>query len=223
MNKQTLLKGSDTAVSEAARVFSLNNGAVCHKLMKSVCIIHLNSLLLEAARNTCVCKPWNASLCFSHHQWSHVTRVWNQVGPEEVSAIWQVRWSGIWRSDWKQWRLLWQVRLLQTNSPSLLYEHGRRIFGLFIIYILLLSLIIEQFSLFEMKYLWFMWVYLLLFYKRLHIEPGLTTRQLPWRISLFLIKATRCKFSSKYVTQFKTQTFSLATESFTETLLANCV
>lgn len=122
MNKQTLLKGSDTAVSEAMRVFSLNNGAICHKLMKSVCIIHLNNLLLEAARNTCVCKPWNASLCFSHHQWSHVTRVWNQVGPEEVSALWQVRWSGIWRSDWKQWRLLWQVRLLQTNSPSLLYS-----------------------------------------------------------------------------------------------------
>lgn len=68
-----------------------------------------------------------------------------------------------------------------------------------------------------------MWIYLLLFYKRLHIEPGLTTRQRPWRISLFLIKATRCKFSSKYVTQFKTQTFSLATENVRDIIGQVCL
>lgn len=109
-----------TPLCQGQHVFSVLIWYNLPQLIKSVCIIHLNTLLLEAARNIYFYKPWNASLCFSHHQWSHVTRVWNQVGPEEVSAIWQVRWSGIWRSDWKQWRLLWQVRLLQTNSPSLL-------------------------------------------------------------------------------------------------------
>lgn len=57
MNKQTLLKGSDTAVSGATRVVSVNNGTICHKRIKSVCIINLNTLLLEAARNMYFYKP----------------------------------------------------------------------------------------------------------------------------------------------------------------------
>lgn len=54
-------------------------------------------------------EPLTFLLLSSIFQWRDAARVGNQVGPEEVPALWQVRWSGIWRSYWKQRRLLRQA------------------------------------------------------------------------------------------------------------------
>lgn len=77
-------------------------------------------------------EPLTFLLLSSIFQWRDAARVGNQVGPEEVPALWQVRWSGIWRSYWKQRRLLRQASAISVPFRCLALGGGFSFLKIFV-------------------------------------------------------------------------------------------